>query len=287
MNSSAENKKPEPLMIAVAPNGARKTKADHPGLPMSASELAITAAECQDAGACMIHLHVRDRQGRHSLDADHYREAIAAIRIQAGDELIIQVTTEAVGMYTPQQQMHMVRQLRPEAISVAIREICPQPEDEIRAAEFFAWMQASHVAPQYILYDSEDIRRFNEMQRRGIVPQDAATVLLVLGRYTDGQQSRTQDLQPLLSNLQKGNQWWLCAFGATELECMEAAIDLGGHCRVGFENNQQLADESIASTNGTLVSQLIEQTIDSGRSLSSCAEARELMQIWQEKGNEP
>jgi len=50
-----------PVMIAVAPNGARKTKQDHPSLPINAEELAATAANCLAAGACMIHLHVRDR----------------------------------------------------------------------------------------------------------------------------------------------------------------------------------------------------------------------------------
>ena len=106
MNIPTEENENKPLMIAVAPNGARKTKQDHAGLPLSPAELALTAAECEDAGACMIHLHVRDQQGRHSLDADLYRDAIAAIRKQVGDELVIQITTEAVGIYKPDEQIH-------------------------------------------------------------------------------------------------------------------------------------------------------------------------------------
>ena len=68
------------LMLAVAPNGARKTREDHPALPLSPAELADTSAACRDAGACMIHLHVRDAQQQHSLDPELYRVAIAAIR---------------------------------------------------------------------------------------------------------------------------------------------------------------------------------------------------------------
>ena len=281
MNITTEEKGYTPLMIAVDPNGARKTKDDHAGLPLSPTELAMTAAECQDAGACMIHLHVRDQHGGHSLDADLYREAIAAIRKQVGDELIIQITTEAVGIYKPDEQIQLVKDLRPEAISVALREICPLPTDESRAADFFAWLQASRIAPQYILYDSEDIKRFNEMQNRGIVPQESANVLLVLGRYTDGQKSRAEDLNPLLENLKRKNLWWLCAFGSTELDCMEAAMEQGGHCRIGFENNQQMADETLARNNAALVSQLINRTDSHHRSPVSCAQARELMEIWQ------
>ena len=55
--------------MTVAPNGGRKTKADHPALPLSADELARTAAECLERGASMIHLHVRDADGKHILDA--------------------------------------------------------------------------------------------------------------------------------------------------------------------------------------------------------------------------
>ena len=58
-----------PLILAVAPNGARKTKADHPALPMQADEIGRAAAACRAAGAVMVHLHVRTSQGTHTLDA--------------------------------------------------------------------------------------------------------------------------------------------------------------------------------------------------------------------------
>src|SRR5690554_6718411 len=97
-----------PFAIAVAPNGARRTKADHPRLPMLPDELARDAAEARAAGAAMIHLHVRDAEGKHSLDLGLYREAIAAVRDAVGDRLVVQATTEAVGRYTPREQMALV-----------------------------------------------------------------------------------------------------------------------------------------------------------------------------------
>ncbi|MGB1244689.1 MAG: 3-keto-5-aminohexanoate cleavage protein, partial [Porticoccaceae bacterium] len=87
-------------MIAVAPNGARKQKDDHPALPISPAELTETAVQCRDAGACMIHLHVRDAGGGHSLDVDAYRLATTAVRDAVGPDMVIQITTEAVGIYT-------------------------------------------------------------------------------------------------------------------------------------------------------------------------------------------
>jgi 3-keto-5-aminohexanoate cleavage enzyme len=94
-----------PVVICVAPNGARKTRNDHPRLPITPAELAHCAEECLRAGAAMMHLHVRDADGRHSLDAEDYRAALAAIRSRVGDELIVQVTTEAAGRYAPAQQI--------------------------------------------------------------------------------------------------------------------------------------------------------------------------------------
>ena len=64
---------PAPLQdvsITVAPNGGRRSKADHPALPLTVPELVRTAAECLAAGAAMLHLHIRDAQGGHLLDSD-------------------------------------------------------------------------------------------------------------------------------------------------------------------------------------------------------------------------
>ena len=114
------------MMVAVAPNGARKQKVDHRALPITPAELAATAAECQDAGASMIHLHVRDDRGGHLLDAQAYRAATAAVRDAVGPDMIIQVTTEAVGIYSVDEQIAVVQELKPEAVSLAVRELCPR-----------------------------------------------------------------------------------------------------------------------------------------------------------------
>ena len=125
------------VVVTVAPNGARRGKSDDPAIPLTPHEIGREAARCQDAGAAMIHLHVRDREGRHSIDPDLYRAAIAAVLREAGDRLLIQVTTEAVGIYTPGQQMAAMRELRPEAFSAAVRELVPDTEAETAASAFF------------------------------------------------------------------------------------------------------------------------------------------------------
>ena len=266
-------------MIAVAPNGARKSRLDHAELPITPAQLAKTAALCEQAGACMLHLHVRDAKGEHSLDAEHYREAIKAVRRETSSDFIIQITTEAVGKYLPAQQMQVVRDVRPQAVSLAIRELCPTSADEVLAGEFFHWLQKEHIVSQYILYSREDIQRCNDLQSRGVIPQKNASVLLVLGRYSSQQQSDPDELERLTGILNPQNNWWLCAFGASEAACMHRAMLLGGHCRVGFENNLLRPDGSVSRNNETQVRGVAVTALQSGRRVATPAEARALLGI--------
>lgn len=266
-----------PLILAVAPNGPRKTRKDHPALPMTPDEVAACAAACAEAGAAMIHLHVRDRDGGHSLDVDAYRAATEAVRRETGERLIIQVTSESVGLYSREQQMAMVRELRPEAVSLALREFASDPAQEKDAAVFFAWLEAEKILPQYILFSEQEMIRFDDLMARGVVPAGPKFVLFVLGRYTAGQRSRPTDLLPFLAANGAGHPWAVCAFGPRETACAVTAAALGGHARVGFENNLYLPDGSIAPDNAALVRAAAAGARVLGRPLGDAKAARAIM----------
>jgi uncharacterized protein (DUF849 family) len=265
----------EPAMIAVAPTGARKTKADHGALPIDASEIAACASECCAEGASLLHLHVRDRNGRHVLDAEAYRDATRAIRDAVGDRIVIQATTEANGAYPAPAQIDLVRDLRPEAVSLSIRELVPDDASEADAARFFAWLRAERIWAQYIVYTAEELARFFALRRRGIVPDPRPSVLLVLGRYAADQRSSPRDLLPFFRVLEDDIDWAACAFGSNEYTAMLTAIALGGGARVGFENNLLLADGSVAPSNAALVAQLAAGVSTIGRRPATAAELRD------------
>jgi uncharacterized protein (DUF849 family) len=266
-----------PLIIGVAPTGARKTKADHAALPISVREIAAAAAACREAGASLIHLHVRDRDGGHTLDADAYRAATAAIRAAVGPALIIQITTEAVGRYRPAEQMRVVRDVRPEAVSLSIAELIPDEAAELPAAEFFAWLARERIVPQYILYSAGDLARFESLRRRGVVPGERPFALFVLGRYSAAQRSSPTDLLPFLRTGVEAMDWATCAFGPRENACMIATAGLGGHCRVGFENNLLLSDGALAPDNAALVAQVAAGGRLIGRPIADSGAARALL----------
>ncbi len=266
-----------PLLVMVAPNGARRTKADHPHLPISPAEIAAEAVRCRDAGATVLHLHVRDANDAHSLDPDRYRAAIDAVRAAVGDSLVIQITTEAVGRYGPAEQMAIVRELRPEAVSLALRELIPNDAATAEAAAFLRWLQQERIAPQYILYAPDEVRRYQALRQQGVIPQQRAFAMLVLGRYTEATAVAPRDLLPYLEAYDGDDPWALCAFGPSESACMLTAAALGGHVRVGFENNLWLADGSVAANNAELVEQVVAGAKLLGRPLADIETTRALL----------
>lgn len=264
-----------PAALAVAPNGGRRTKADHPALPVTGEEIALAAAACLEAGACMIHAHVRDREGGHVLDADAYRATIAAVRAEVGDRMIIQITSEALGIYRPAEQMAVVREVRPEAVSLALRELVPDSSQERAFADFLAWLRRESVTPQMILYSPDEAVRLADFKARGLIPFNDMPVLYVLGRYTAGQRSSPADLLPYIApGMPRFAHWTVCAFGARETACVTAAALLGGHARVGFENNLHLPDGSVAPDNPSLVAVSRSTIAACGIAIATAADTR-------------
>ncbi len=247
-------------LISVAPNGARKTKADLPQLPITPGELAQEALRCADAGAGLFHIHVRDEQQRHSLDVGRYREALVAIREAVGKRMILQISTETVGIYTPPDMIQTIHALKPEAFSVGVVELIPSSDFEQPAQEFLAWAHREGIQIQYILYSDHDVKYFSDLMTKGVIPnQSEYHVLFVLGKKT-GVDAQVSDLGPFLAAHKEYlpafiTNWAICAFGPHELACCVAAASTGGCVRIGFENNHLLPNGQIAPTNAALVAE--------------------------------
>ncbi|CAE6925081.1 3-keto-5-aminohexanoate cleavage enzyme [Vibrio sp. B1ASS3] len=248
------------IAIIVAPNGARKTKQDHDQLPITIEEMVAEAKACQTAGATMIHLHARDTQGRHSLEVNDNLEIYHAVKAAVGDSMIVQLTTEAVGMYLPQQQMALIKAVKPEAASFALRELIPDEQSEEQGFVFFDWVAAQGILSQIILYDQADIERYFSLRERGVLPKHNQHALVVLGRYHEAQQSSPWDLRALHLErfIEENVRCAVCAFGAREQDCLTHAMLLGLDVRVGFENNHLSSNGQLAKSNAEQVQRLKE-----------------------------
>ena len=209
---------------------------------------------------------------------DAYRALTAAIRAEVGERLVVQITSEAAGRYEAPEQMAVVRAARPEAVSLALREIVPDAAAEGAAAEFFAFARRERILLQVILYEAAEVIRYAELKRRGVLGEGGDFPLFVLGRYTPGQVSRPADLLPFLAAAGEGlSLWAICAFGPREQACATVAAGLGGHVRVGFENSLLAPDGRPAESNAAQIRRAAEGARGLGRPLADADTARAMM----------
>ncbi|MCP3673231.1 MAG: 3-keto-5-aminohexanoate cleavage protein [Gammaproteobacteria bacterium] len=266
----------KPLVIAVAPNGARHTKQDHPALPITPSELVQTAVECLEAGARMIHLHVRDKSERHSLLPKDYITAVKAVKAAVASEMIVQVTSEAAGIYNSAEQIDLMQQLMPDCISIALREFVPENTSVAPFKNFLKNLAANNCLIQYILYDEVDFRQYQKLIASKVIPLNNHSLLFVLGRYTKTP-PEVDIVQQYRSILETNNNWMVCSFGVNAPEILAKTVDFNCQIRVGFENGFYLPDGTTANSNADLVAQSWQSYKQSGRKLATIDQTRELL----------
>ncbi len=252
------------MLIAVAPNGARKTIQDHPALPITPLELAHTAAACAEASAGMIHLHVRDDQGNHTLEPSFYLPALKEVEAAVGERMLIQVTSEAAAAYHVERQMELMRQLAPHCLSCGLREFVADESHYESGARFFADMKSEGVLIQYILYSADDVRWYEELCGLGVIPGEKHLLLFVLGRYQQ-EESKADLLDDYLSAVKRDSPWMVCGFDKQEHLVVGQAVRSGGHARVGFENNLHLSNGDFAPDNAALVKMAVKEALYAGR----------------------
>lgn len=265
-------------IIMAAPNGARKTGRDHPNLPVSIEATAAEAAACHAAGASILHAHVRGRQDEHVLDAGLYRELLTEMERRVPG-MLVQITSEAVGRYSPAEQVAVVKAVKPRMASMCLREITAMFTETDRARDFFAWCDEHAVHLQHILFSADELQHFLAYRERGILPESQRCLMLVLGRYSANQESDPADLDPFLQHDLGEFDWFTCAFGKREQDCALRAIECGGNARVGFENNLYLPDGSRADSSAALVESLAAGLRQQGIAIADGEGARQRLGV--------
>lgn len=268
--------------LMCAPNGGRFLPADHPAIPITALALAETAEACVAAGAGAIHFHVRDDQGRHCLDPVRYRDATAAMRDRVGPDVHLQITTEAQGHFTPQQQAALIHDLVPDGVSIALREILPEDQTDAgwdhHVTSLFDWMAKEGIAYQLILYRPGELDRLARLRENGVLPSEPASLLFVLGSYAPPVAAESIGLLAFLAKVNPIDRWWIAAFGPEEGRCTLTAALLGGHIRLGFENNFNLLSGARAPDNASLVAETTALLASMGFQVSDPKTTRRLLE---------
>lgn len=266
----------EKLIITVALTGAEVTKADQPALPITPEEIGMAAEECANAGASIVHLHARHPDGTPTQDKAVYQEIIAEVRKRC--DVIIQVSTGgAVGM-TAQERLDPVY-LKPEMATLSMGSVnfggdvfMNHPAD----METFAKVMASHgVKPELEIFDAGMIATAKRWIKNGHVPA-ASHFDFVLG-VPGAMPGTPEALMYLVSQLPAGSTWTVAGMGPAQLQLGSMAIVLGGHVRVGFEDNVYFRKGELAKSNAQLVQRMADISRMLERSVATPAEARELL----------
>jgi len=266
------------LIITAALTGAEVTRAQQPALPITPEEIGIAAAECAQAGASIVHVHARKPDGSPTQDKEVYRQIIAAVRARC--DVIVQVSTGgAVGM-TPQERLAPVT-LLPEMATLSMGSVnfggdvfMNHPAD----MEVFAQTMRQHrVKPELEIFDSGMLTTAKRWLSKGLL-DGPAHFDLVLG-IPGGMAGTPEALMYLVAQLPAGSSWTVAGIGAAQLPLATLAMLLGGHVRVGFEDNVYYRKGELASSNAQLVQRIARISRELDRPIATPDEARDLLGI--------
>jgi 3-keto-5-aminohexanoate cleavage enzyme len=265
----------EPLIITVAPVGAELTPGQTPHLPYTPALLGDAAARCREAGASIIHVHCRNDDGTNTHSVGRFAQAMAAVRERS--DLIVQFSTGgAIGM-TPEERAAPLA-LRPEMATLTCGTV--NFGDDVFENSFpimrgiLAKMTEFGVRPELEIFDAGHLSNAKRLAAEGLLsfPQHVDFVLGVPG----GLDASVEHLCRLVADLPDGCTWSVAGIGRAQSAMALAAIAMGGHVRVGLEDNIYYSRGRLAA-NDELVARVARIAAEAGRPVATPEQARQIL----------
>ena len=270
----------EKLIITAAICGAEVTKAQNPAVPYTVEEIAAEAKAAYDAGAAIVHLHVRYDDGTPTQSHERFQECENAIYKLCPDVILIPSTGGAVGM-TPDERLDSTNTNPvPEMATLDCGtcnfgdEIFDNTMPTMRA--FGKRMLEKGIKPEYECFEMGHLDTILTMARKGEVPGHPMQFNFVLG-VPGCTPATVGNLQWLVNNIPAGSTWTATGIGRNAFTLAAPAIAMGGNVRVGFEDNLYLERGVLAKSNGELVAKVVRIAKEMGRGIATPAEARAIL----------
>lgn len=264
------------LIITAALTGAEVTREYNPSLPITPAEIARAAIDCYKCGASIVHLHARNEDQTPTQAADLYQETIEIIKGQCN--IIIQVSTGgAVGM-SAEERLQPVS-LKPEMATLSTGsvnfgdDVFMNPPAYLE--KFARVMKEQGVKPEIEAFDVGMINNALQLVKKGLLsePLHFDFVMGVPG----GIPGTVKNLLHMVESIPPGSTWTVAGMGRTELPLGTAAIIMGGHVRVGFEDNIYYEKGVLAESNAQLVERIVRVAEIHSRPVASPDEARAIL----------
>lgn len=268
----------EKLIITTALTGNVPTRDLTPHVPLTPEDIAADVARCAAAGACLFHIHARDAAGKPTLDPSVFRETVGRIK-SVCPEVILQLSTGARAGKDRESRANPVRLLPEMASFTTGSNNLPGIVYE-NAPDFIAFLagvfQETGVKPEIEVFETGMINNALHLVKKGLL-EPPLHFDFVLGA-PGAMPGTVKNMVFLADSLPPDATWTVAGIGKAELPLATAAIAMGGHVRVGIEDNLRLPDGSLA-TNVQLVEKVVTIARTMGREIASPEEARRILSL--------
>ncbi|MGD0023006.1 MAG: 3-keto-5-aminohexanoate cleavage protein [Xanthobacteraceae bacterium] len=272
------------LIITAALTGGFHGKEANPNLPITPDEIAQSAYECWQAGAAIVHLHARDKQGKPTCDPQVYGEIVA--KVKARCDAVTQVSTGAGPELTPDDRMMAIdagAEMGSLNMGTMVRTrwgqnsmfLNTRPQIEMYAKK----MLDKGMKPEMEVYSHSMMVDVENLIAKNLLKKPYY-VNFVLGMSHQGAlPAEPKHLLSLIDYLPDGAIFNVCAVAAGQLPLTTLSMLLGGHSRVGLEDNVYYAKGVLAKSNAHLVERTVRLARELARDPASPDEARQILQL--------
>lgn len=266
------------VVLTVALNGSVPTHQQSPHVPLSPTEIADDAVRCQQAGAAIAHVHARDADGRPTLDADIFAEIHD--RIKQRTDLIVQISTGGRADLDAELRAAPVRRIQPEMASLTTGSM--NFPDQVYANSFDTVrllakaMVAAGTKPEMEIFEAGMIDNALALVSDGLAQPPLHFDFVVGSRGS--QPATARQLNFLAESIPTDATWTVAAIGRHQLPMGILAMAMGGHVRVGLEDNLYYRRGELA-TNEQLVARMARIAAEAERPVATPDEARKLLHL--------
>ncbi|MDD3832189.1 MAG: 3-keto-5-aminohexanoate cleavage protein [Clostridia bacterium] len=272
----------EKLIITAAICGAEVTKQHNIAVPYTVDEIAREAKSAYDAGASIIHLHVREDDGTPTQSKQRFKQCMDAIWSVCPDVIIQPSTGGAVGMSNEERLQPIT--LCPQMATLDCG-TCNFGGDDIfvntenTIIQFANAMKPLNIKPELEVFDKGMVDMAIRLAKKGVIdmPMHFNFVMGVNG----GIAGTPRDLVFMIGSLPQGSTYTVSGVGKCQFDMATMSIILGGHVRVGFEDNIYLSKGVKANSNGEMVSKVVRIANELGRAIATPSEARSILGLAQ------
>lgn len=267
-------------IITVAPTGAWPTKENNPNIPMTPKEIAEDVYECYKAGAAIAHLHMRDDEGKGTMDKNKFIETVKLIKEKC--DILINLTTSGDLNATDETRQEHLRILKPELASYDCGSMNWMNNSLfINHPKFLEklgiTMQENGIKPEIEVFDASFIYNAKYYLKKEIL-KAPAHFQFILGA-AGGTAGTIENLVYLKNLIPEGCTWGALGIGKAHVPIMLATVAMGGHLRVGMEDNVYYSTGILAESNAQLVKRAADIVRIAGNEVATVKDAVEILSL--------